>query len=209
MQGSDSNRAFLFQFSSLLAAAYNDAASMIAKSQTDEPRLLQIKANQMALTMGVAVPLVFASIFFFDWMRPARTLHPSLDLTIAALCAAISIYCIAQLINGAALIIATPDGLKLRILVHGYVLVPWRRVESVVVTQVATLAGHTGGARVDALGIYVIEDDTFHLPKVQWNADHPAPEAPQTNLTISGRMIQGDVQILAQELEQLRKRYGG
>jgi hypothetical protein len=209
LQGSDSNRAFLFQFSSLLAAAYNDAASMIAKSQTDEPRLLQIKANQMALTMGVAVPLVFASIFFFDWMRPARTLHPSLDLTIAALCAAISIYFIAQLINGAALIIATPDGLKLRILVHGYVLVPWRRVESVVVTQVATLAGHTGGARVDALGIYVIEDDTFHLPKVQWNADHPAPEAPQTNLTISSRMIQCDVQILAQELEQLRKRYGG
>lgn len=192
-----------------LAATYNDAVSMIAKSQTDETRLLQIKANQMALTMGVAVPLVFASIFFFDWMRPARTLHPSLDLTIAALCAGISIYCIAQLINGAALIIATPNGLKLRILVHGYFLVPWRRVESVVVTQVATLAGHTGGARVDALGIYVIEDDTFHLPKVQWNADHPAPEAPQTNLTISGRMIQGDVRIWAQELEQLRKRYVG
>ncbi len=172
-----------------------------------ETNLLQVKANQGSLILGAIIPLVFVGIFAYDLAQPVRRLNPLADLVIVALCSVISLFSGGQLIARPALVIATPAGLKLRIAYRGYFKIPWRRVQSVVVTQVATLAGHTGGARVDALGFFVREDDAFHLPAVQWNADHPAPEAPQTNLTFSGRMLQGDVQALVQKLESLRKTY--
>jgi hypothetical protein len=140
-------------------------------------------------------------------MQPVRRLSPLADLVIVALCSVVSLFSIGQLIARPALIVATPQGLTFRMAYRGYFAIPWRQIQSVVVTQMATLAGATGGARVDAVGFFVKEDNAFHLPAVQWNADHPAPEAPQTNLTFSGRMLQGDVRELVQRLESLRKAY--
>jgi hypothetical protein len=170
------------------------------------PYSVRVMPRRSTLWLGLAAGLGLGLAMFLSHGSPVSNPHRSVSTigfwSAVAILLAAAFWCGFRLLAQLPIIEASELGIAIWLdgPYRRPFFAPWDRVRAVVLTRVRSAFP----ASREALGIELVQDDLFRLPRVPAGADVPASDAERADLAWSNRAISGDVRRWVALLQRMK-----